>query len=283
MSSDIPKKPELQSYLSVHHYLEDLYLFRKKNEPGFSYDSWSQELDIKSRSFLRQVVIGRRSLTENLTKLFCERLNLYGADRDYFELLVQYSNSKNQQTKNIVGKKMMQMLKASFEQTELENHYELVSKTLHPKILTLLTFKDICKDTASIARLLDTEEGEVQAGLLVLQKLNLIELDEKSKQWQATQQQVKIPNRIGDVALLDYHAQSLQEAITAQRLPKDQRRYKAVILPFAPNEFSEFLEDLQDFVRQSMKKFDTDDLKTRRLHQINFNAYSISETPVDNE
>jgi uncharacterized protein (TIGR02147 family) len=273
------EKPQIQNYLNVHHYLGDLYTVRKNNEPGFSYESWAQELDLKSRSFLRQVVIGRRGLTENLTKLFCDRLNLQGTDREYFELLVQYSNSKNQQIRNLYGKKLMQLIKTDFAQTEIENYYELVATTLHPKILTLLTFKDIKKDSTTITRLLGAEEEEVQTGLKALERLKLIELNEKTGEWQATQKQVKVPDLIGDVALLDYHAQSLQEAIAAQVLPKDQRRYKALLLPFSSDEFSEFLEDLQVFVKQTMKKFDTDDLITRKLHQVNFNVYTVSESP----
>lgn len=76
---------------------------------------------------------------------------------------------------------------------------------------------------------------------------------------------------------MDFHAQSLTEAIQAQRLPRDQRRYKAMLVPLNSQEFVQFMGELQSFVTETMKKYDTDDLRSRRLHQINFNIYAVSE------
>ncbi|MFM6930506.1 MAG: TIGR02147 family protein [Bdellovibrio sp.] len=273
------KKPDLKTYLNVHQYLGDLYKYRKATEEYFSYETWSQELDIKNRSFLRQIVIGKRSLTSETTKLLCDRMGFYGIDREYFQLLVLYSKSSTQEQRNLYGRKLMQLIKTDHEQTEIENYYELISTPLYPKILTLLTFKDIRKDRESIARLLNTEAKEIEAGLGVLDNLKLICFNEESQEWQSTEKSVKVPDQIGDAALLDYHSKSLQEAIAAKSLPKDQRRYKALLLPLNHSEFAEFLEDLQGFVKQSLKKFDTDDLRTRKLHQVNFNIYAVSEEP----
>lgn len=272
-------KPDLKTYLNVHLYLEDLYKFRKATEAHFSYESWSQELEIRNRSFLRQIVIGKRSLTSETSKLLCERLNFEESEREYFELLVLYSKRGNQEQRNFYGRKLMQLLKTNNEQVEIEKYYELVSTPLYPKIRTLLSFRDIRKDTASIARLLGAKIQEIEEGLEVLQKMQLISFDEKSQEWQSTEASVKVPDCIGDAALLDYHSKSLHEAIAAQNLPKNQRRYKALILPLSENEFTEFLDDLQVFVKQSLKKFDVDDLRTRKLHQVNFNIYAVSEEP----
>lgn len=273
------EKPQLRSYLNVHHYLADLYKYRKANEAGFSYETWSQELNINNRSFLRQIVIGRRTLTEKVTQIFCDRLNLQGVDREFFELLVSYSNCKNQKQRNLFGQKLMLLMKQDFQQTEIQNYYELVSTPLYPKILTLLTFRDIPKDSNSLAMLLGVPVDDVRKGLEKLYSLGLIELNEETQQWKATERQVKVPDVVGDGALLDYHSESLKEAIAARNLSKDQRRYKAVLLPLNPQEFSEFLADMQVFVKDTLKKYDTDDLRSRRLHQVNFNIYTVSEEP----
>lgn len=272
-------KPDLRSYLNIHHYLEDLYRYRKATEPGFSYECWAQELDLNNRSFLRQIVIGRRSLTDNMTKLFCERLNLQGTEAEYFQYLVLYSKSTSQEQRNVYGRKLMQLIRSDFKQTEIENYYDLVSTPLHPKILTLLSFNDIRKDSHSIAKLLNAELTDIEAGLATLQRLELIQFNSDSQEWTSTSKSVKVPDQIGDSALMEYHAQSLQEAIAARNLPKDQRRYKALLLPLSAHEFQEFLDDLQIFTREAMKKFAGDDLLNRKLHQINFNVYAVSDEP----
>lgn len=272
-------KPELRTYLDIHQYLEDLYRYRKQTEVNFSYETWAQELDIKNRSYLRQIVIGRRSITESTIKLLCDRLNFQGADREYFNLLVLYSKSRNQDQRNLYGRKLMQLLKSDYEQIEIQNYFEFVSTPLFPQLLTLLSFKDIDRSTQGLALLLKRSVGEIENTLLTLQRLKLAQKEGDSLQWQTTNHAFKVPDHLGSVALSEYHKQSLQEAIKAVRLPREQRRYKSLLLPLSGEEFSEFLEDLQTFVKQSLRKFDTNDLQRRRLHQVNFNIYSVTDEP----
>lgn len=284
MTKSLLSKPELRTYLDIHQYLEDLYRYRKQTEISFSYESWAQELDLKNRSYLRQIVIGRRSITEGTIKIFCDRLNLQGADREYFNLLVLYSKSRNQEQRNLYGRKLMQLLKSDYEQVEIQNYFEFVSTPLYPKLLTLLSFRDIDKSAQGLAHLLSKTVQEIEKALVDLHRLKLIQWNEEATQWQTTHHAFKVPDEVGSLALSEYHKQSLQEAIAADQLPKEQRRYKTLLLPLSGEEFSEFLEDLQVFVKQSLRKFDTDDLQKRRLHQVNFNIYSVTEEgPVPTE
>lgn len=281
MSGTILSKPELRTYLDIHQYLEDLYRFRKQTETNFSYESWAQELDIKNRSYLRQIVIGRRSITESTIKILCQRLNFQGVDREYFNLLVLYSKSRNQEQRNLYGRKLMQLLKTDYEQAEIQNYFEFVSNPLYPKLLTLLSFKDIDSSAQGLALLLKKPLIELEAALETLQRLKLIQKGGDDSRWNTTHQAFKVPDHIGSVALSEYHRQSLHEAIEANKLPQEQRRYKSLLLPLSAAEFSEFLEDLQIFVKQTLNKFDTEALKKRRLHQVNFNIYAVTERPEE--
>lgn len=274
------KKPDLKTYLNVHQYLQDLYQFRKESEEFFSYESWSQELGIRNRSFLRQIVIGRRALTEETTQIFCDRLCLEGVDRQYFEILVKYSKGGPEDKRRAYGRQLMQLLKSEYEQKEIENYYSYVECPLNPKILNLLTFKDIPRNAAALAELLNVSLEEIEKGLAILKELNLVEWDDTAQEWRARNVAVKVPDHVGDAALLDYHVQSLQEAIQAKNQPRDQRRYKALLMPLNAAEFNEFLGDLQIFVREALRKFDRDDLRGRKLHQVNFNIYAVSEEPM---
>jgi hypothetical protein len=51
------QKPFPSSYLNIHLYLQDYYAYRKAITAGFSYEIWSRELQIKSRSYLIMVVV----------------------------------------------------------------------------------------------------------------------------------------------------------------------------------------------------------------------------------
>lgn len=55
------KKPNIFEYLDIISYLSDYYMYRKSIHSGFSYESWAAELELKSRSFLRMMVLGKKN------------------------------------------------------------------------------------------------------------------------------------------------------------------------------------------------------------------------------
>lgn len=274
------KKPDLFTYLNVNQYLEDLYTFRKAENRSFSYEAWAQELGFTNRSFLRQIVIGRRSLTEKTTQTLCEKMNFSTSEREYFHLLVLYSKSKTQEQRNLYGRKLLHLIKSDYPQTEVQNYYEFLSSPLLPRLQTLLSFEDIEKSTENLSALLGITPHKTESALQLLKKINMAESEVNGRglhEWKSLQKSFKIPDKVGDQALLSYHELSLKEAIQARDLPAQQRRYKSLLLPLSPHEFDEFLEDLQVFIQQTLRKYDVDDLRSRRLHQVNFNIHAVSE------
>ncbi|WP_415061831.1 TIGR02147 family protein [Bdellovibrio sp.] len=274
------KTPDLFTYLNVNQYLEDLYAYRKKKDRSFSYEVWAQELEFTNRSFLRQIVIGRRSLTEKTIKIICDKMAFSTAEREYFHLLVLYSKSKTQEQRNLYGRKLLHLIKSDYPQTEVQNYYEFLSTPFLPRLQTLLSFEDIEKSTANLSTLLGATPHKTESALQLLEKIKMAQSEVNTnglREWKSLQRAFKIPDKMGDDALLGYHELSLKEAIQAQNLPPEQRRYKSLLLPLSPQEFEEFVEELQVFIKQALKRYDVDELHSRRLHQINFNIHAVSE------
>lgn len=275
------EKPLLQNYLNIHHYLSDLYQYKKQTIPGFSYEAWAIELGFKDRSFLRQIVIGRRGLTESSILLLQKNLDLPAEQKEHFDLLCHYSKSKSSAQRKIYGRKLMQSLRSEYLQAEIENYYDVVSNHLTPKIQTLLSIVDIQKTAKNLATLLEARAEEVQ---MALEKLEALQLADKIKtengiEWTALERNFKIKDDLGNLALQEYHRQSLQEAIKAQALPIKERRFRSMLLPLSEVEFEIFMSEFNVFAQQVLKKFDADDLIKRKLYQVNFNIHSVSKEP----
>lgn len=272
----MPKKPNVLEYLSVHHYLNDLYKYRKQTESNFSYELWAQELDFTNRSFLRQIVTGRRSLTLEMAKQISMRLNFQGVEKQYFELLVQYSKSRSLEKQSALGRELMSLIKSENVQQDVHDYCEFVSRTLYPKLQTLLSFDDISKTPKELAHMLRQEPEDISKALEVLQKIGLAELGD-SQEWNSVAKSFKVPENIGDRNILEYHALSLREAIEARSLPKQQRRYLSLMLPLNEKDFEAFWEEFNKFKKEMLRKFDVDNLGDKRLYQMNLNVYSVSE------
>ncbi|WP_413576126.1 TIGR02147 family protein [Bdellovibrio sp. HCB290] len=275
MTKTTLKKPLLRDYLSVSYYLHDLYQYRKATEEQFSYESWAQELGFQHRSFLRQVVIGRRALTEKTARQICERLFFTPSEQEHFMILAHYSKSRSAREREAFGKRLIQLLEQNYYQTEIEAYEEFVSSPLFPRLQVLLALGEEPKTPEAMTRFLNADPLQVAKGLMILTKLGLATSSDAG--YKATVGNFKVPSNLGSNSLLEYHKESLQEAITARSLPHHLRRYKSMILAMSQEEFELFLKNMDGFVKEQLHKFDTTKADGRRLFQVNMNLFSVSE------
>ncbi|KHD88171.1 MAG: hypothetical protein OM95_10400 [Bdellovibrio sp. ArHS] len=274
VNSSLQKKPQLRDYLEASFYLRDLYNYRKATEESFSYESWAFELDFQHRSFLRQVVIGRRALTETTAQQIAHRLFTDPKEQRHFMILFHYSRSRSQQEREIFGQQLMQMLKDNYAQMEVEPSEDFLSSPLFPRLQVLLSLGDQHRSLQELSRLLQADSFEIEKGLLILTRLQLAQKTETG--YKATVNSFKIPNNLGSQVLLDYHQSNLQDAIKARSLPPELRRYKSFILALAPSEFEQFLKNMDAFVKEQLHRFDTSSQERRRLFQVSMNLFSVS-------
>ncbi|WP_413290992.1 TIGR02147 family protein [Bdellovibrio sp. HCB337] len=271
-------KPDLKTYLNIHDYLKDLYEFRKGTEPGFSYEVWAYELGLSNRSFLRQIIVGRRALTNQTSKVICDHLNLDSVEREYFNLLVLYSKARTAEDRNLYGRRLRQLIRLDYAQDEMKDSAKFVLKSLYPRLQTLLSFNDINKTVESLAHLLRLPVVEVAEALAELEGMDLVEKQISDKvQWQAKTKSFKVPEQLGSEVLINYHRQCLNESLQAFSRPASERRYRSIMVAMSEEEFADYLKDLEIFVKQSLGKFDRDDFHGRKLFQLNFNLHAVTE------
>ncbi|MCK5023834.1 MAG: TIGR02147 family protein [Candidatus Aenigmarchaeota archaeon] len=68
--------PKISSYLDYRAFLQDLYQYKKATDGDFSFATWAKKANIKSRSFLRLVIVGKRTLTESVLPALVRSLEL---------------------------------------------------------------------------------------------------------------------------------------------------------------------------------------------------------------
>ncbi len=156
-------------------------------------------------------------------------------EQAYFRILVAYSQSRSHEQKKIFGKKLIDLLKVDVDHKEIENHYDFLSSPLLPKLQVLLTFEDILRKPESLSRLLNEEPKKVEEALFKLQQINVAECIENPEQepfWVSKDKFVKVSDKFGDAALEAYHTTSLKEAIKAQKLSTQCRRFSKPAAPF---------------------------------------------------
>ncbi|QLY26476.1 TIGR02147 family protein [Bdellovibrio sp. KM01] len=105
------KTPDIFEFLNVHHFLEQIYVYRKSIESGFSYQRWADEMGIKDRSYLRQIVTGTRSVNSEMSEKLESNIRFTDLELQYFRALIEYSTADSKSQRDELGKKLVSLIK----------------------------------------------------------------------------------------------------------------------------------------------------------------------------
>lgn len=269
-------KPNIYNFLSAVSYLSDYFKYRKQLDNKFSFDSWAQELGFQSRSYLRMVMIGKKSITPRFIEAFVQSAKLDKMTAKYFEILVNYSQAKSHQERESFGASLLKLIKSNVMQESISDHVDFVAQPFYPRLLVLLSFEDIVRDKKTLATLIDASEAEVEKGLQVLASLDLIEKI-NSTDWRSKKTLFKVPDNIGSVTLAHFHEKSLHDALKAFTLPKEVRKFQSFLLPMDKGELESFHTLLEAFSAELISKYRSNIYQDRRVFQVNFNIFPVSQ------
>jgi uncharacterized protein (TIGR02147 family) len=89
--------PSVFDYLDYRRFLEDWFSARRIADPKFSVRAFTRKagLPISNSSFFSKVIAGKRNLTLDLRFKLVKALRLPHSETRYFELLVQFNQSKD--------------------------------------------------------------------------------------------------------------------------------------------------------------------------------------------
>jgi uncharacterized protein (TIGR02147 family) len=97
MPTNPSEYPLIFLYLDYREYLAAYFAFRKAGDKAFSLRAFAKrpELKLSSSSFLSAILSGRKNLSQNLRIRFGQALGLKLAEMEYFEILIQFNQSKS--------------------------------------------------------------------------------------------------------------------------------------------------------------------------------------------
>ena len=264
-------KPDLLQYLDVRSYLNDVYQFRKKTVPNFSYDFWSQEMGFRSRSYLRAIVIGEKPLHESVLANFVKSLNLTSAQTDYFTLLFRYSLAPTQELKDSYGRQLIQQWKATLNQIEIKDIESFLSDPFIPVLFTYLSFRDSSSDPEIICKALNCSLPTLQNSIrcLVWQKLIDGTIDEHGNiVYKTVQPYFTIPSISKSQYLKNFHREGLQLATEAMQRPSEERKYFSSFVAITDTQLLEAQKLIEEFNQKLLAIYDSDELKEKKIYRF---------------
>lgn len=267
----------LFTYADYRLFLKDFYEFKKKTTPYFSFRYFAKKVGLNSPNYYKLVMDHQRNLTHKNIKKFSLGLGLSEKEALYFENLVFFNQAKDKNEKEFFEKNIL-TLKENAERGLLsQDQYAVLSKWYPLVIKELALVQSFCAIPKWIAQKLDHKITPVEAreALELLERLNLITIDPKTKKIHVTTQSLQTPDITYSDAATQYHTQMLDLAKDSLKTQTSQNRcFSALTVAVRKEDLAKAFEKMHAF-RNEMDAFFSKAKKYDHVYQLNLNLFRL--------
>jgi uncharacterized protein (TIGR02147 family) len=272
-------KPLIYDYKDFAEYLNALYKFRKRTEASFSYEKWAEEMGIKSRSYLRSMVLGENAPTLSLVPSLLRGLKLNEEETSYFITLINFQLAPAPEIKAIYMKEIFRRWTRQIQETQIQDIAEFLADPVVPQLFTYLGFEDSPSDIQQWASDLRCSEEQIKNALKCLIWQKLVDgavQDNGDVVYRTTSPFFRIPSDPANAHLKRFHAEGLKQAQEAAQKSSEHRKMYSAFVALSP-EFAKAQGLIQDFNQQILAIFHEKSIAGKKVYRLNQQLISVSE------
>lgn len=273
-------RPSIFTYQDVLVFLKDIYKFRKHSVPGFSYDVWAKEMEIKSRSYLRALIMGTKPLQIQLLPNLLKGVTLNDEECGYFVALLHLHLAPTPALKVIYLKEVFTVWNAKARVTQVESVEEFLADSLAPAVFTYLSFDDHSSDVTRMAQDFQCSEHRIQLSLRNLIWNRLVEgsiTEEGLVQYQTVTPYFKVPNMPGSSVLKKFHVEGLKLSQQSAELPSELRKLYSTFVALSEEQFKQTQGLIEDFNSKLLGILEDKSVRDKKIYRFNQQLFPVSE------
>ena len=265
-------------YQDYHNYILDYYIERKRIS-AFTWREFAKQAGFASASYLKLVCDHKTRLVEDGAKKTAAAMNLQGYEYDYFMLLVQYENAKNDQQKKKCFEEIHQITSAHKVKLLGSESYAFYESWLHPVIRELAPAMPGAKplEMAKSIRIPVTA-AEVSDSLNFLVKNNFLTVDENGNYHQTDK--LLTTGRL-DFVSIPVHSLIRQMGEFALQafddLPISERFFSGLTMGMTEKSFSKVMEELKECRRKIFAIVSAEE-EVEKICRLNVQLFPLTKT-----
>jgi uncharacterized protein (TIGR02147 family) len=269
---------DIYEYIEYRKLLKDLYEERKSENSSFSYRFIGQKVGFTSAGFFTNILQGRRNISaENIFK-FAQLFKFKRHETEYFELLVNFDQSKNHDRKKYYFEKILASKRSKIKITE-SWQYEFYSQWYYTAIREVLdVYRFDGSDYAELAKKVSPSitPGQAQKAIELLEKMGFVKRGEDGV-YRQTEDFITTGYDAPTVAMTNFLVSTIDLAREAiNRYPRDQRSISALTFSCSHEGFRSIEERLKTFRREVLEIVRADKNRERVYH-VNFQVFPMSK------
>lgn len=274
----------IEAYTDYRSFLRDFYEDRKTRSPSFSHRQFCSKAGLSSPSFLREVIDGKRNLTETTIAQFVKGLDLVDRDAAFFGALVRFNQTVDPASKQAFLETMRGLRRKVPVEVVPLDRYEYYSSWYLPVLRELAIQCDWDDDWTALARSVRPRirKGEAREGIALLEKLGFLERD--GKRWKQTHPAIGSGGEVDSMAVRAgnrEYARLGHEAIDA--IPPSQRDISTLIMGLPASAFPIFKQELREFKDRLVRIAQDHGQSGERVYAMNLQFFPLSQNPSEGE
>lgn len=284
MTSDSTKiapstPPAVFAFLDHREFLRRWYEWKKTASRGFSYRSFARKAGFSSMSFLRDVIEGRRNISEDSVEKFVLAIGLVGDAASYFRELVHYNRESDTEKRSQSFRKLL-LLQARREFSPVrENQGKYYSDWLNIIVREAAPLDAFKGDPALIGNALRPKipASEIADALELLVKIGMLEKAPKGA-YRTTTPRI-VPGDIDPAMVRNIKRQMLLHAL--DRLdsgPEPDTHISSVTLTVSETRLAKLQESIRQFRLDLLADTASDEGPLAQVVQVNFQVLPFLRT-----
>ncbi len=273
--------PYIFDYFDYVRYLNDVYLFKKRENTSFSLGVWTRSLDLKAKSQLSMVLNGKKSPSKSLIAKLVDYLRLNQEEEDHLKSLVQFHKLN---CDDLVKKRALSFLKKNdpkkMESTIVSDElFSLISHWsyfLMRELCQTKGFKEDADWVQSVLRM-HLNKSKIDEIINTLRSLGLISKDYCGR-FQQTDRNITTTDNKPSPAIQNYH---LEMSDLSKELIKksdaDERWLSSVIFHARKSDLQEMKKNIRLCEDEFLRTYEKDPKQSDVLY-----AFNIQILPLTN-
>ncbi len=275
--------PNIFIYSDYRKFLADFYKEKKASAPSFSYQNFSRQSGFASKSFVFNVIKGKKNLSPASIVSLSEAMRLTKTEAAYFEKLVSMCQANTFKERAFFYEQLdaiwPQNAEASNARKLRQDQFEFCSKWYHVVIRSLIDLFPFKDDYQRLATMVRPPITTIQAknSIRLLHRLGLVEKG-KNGFYKVAGKILTTGPEVAHLAGQHFHLQAMELAIRAlKEIPKEERNIYGLTLGISKKGFEEvqkIMMESQNRILQVAEK----DKDPDGVYQLNVQFFPVSKT-----
>jgi uncharacterized protein (TIGR02147 family) len=266
----------IYQFSDFREYLRAFYAFKKSASSGFTFRRFSEAAEIKSPNYLKLVMDGHRELSQKHIHCFAKALELTFDETQYFEALVHFGQTEEQQEGAYYSNRLRKLKKTKpGRAVKLSRAPEILSQWYTPAVLVCLEDQKIQEAPSWVSKMTGISVEEARKTIQTLRTTGVVA--ESAGSYRLNHHYFDLRDTKARDAVHERYLQQ-QLALSQKVFQKRYRqgaKFSSHTFTIAKTRFADYEDRINQFIQELTTLTNKDPVE--EVVQLNFQMFRLPE------